>query len=391
MPQDDVVQDGPGRCPICGMDLVPTRIDIAYTCPNHPAIMRDEPGNCPLDRRELVRVNVAVHWQCGDSASQHFLEPGMCANGSERTIVRELRAHGDHNPRYGGSFFMASDNWHHIEGTYPRAGLIRMYLYDNFTTPMTAEGVTGRIVTKEEFVASTRTYRELESFPLRPSADGKTLEAPIANDSLPLTVTAKVTFDDKTPEQRFDFTFPAYSVAPPVAPPTTTTAAPAPAAAPRPAAAPAQTAQSAPAPPPAPMPMPMPTGGGGRPTLTNCEPNMSRTDVLLMADSLPAGTPDLLKLLGMCRDQIEMLIASGQFGYIYQPTMLGKDIALVLDERSGSLAGRQKAVAADASRRIVIAAWMLDNYGDTGNRQKLSETYERLAAAVADVEAAYAQ
>jgi Ni,Fe-hydrogenase III large subunit/ssDNA-binding Zn-finger/Zn-ribbon topoisomerase 1 len=67
----DVVQDGPGSCPICGMDLVPRGGDTrsgesqagdktpegergVYTCPMHPEIAADEPGSCPICGMDLV-------------------------------------------------------------------------------------------------------------------------------------------------------------------------------------------------------------------------------------------------------------------------------------------------------------------------------------------------
>ncbi len=51
----DVVQDGPGSCPKCGMALEPVvpvigdgaGPDTEWVCPMHPEVMRDEPGSCP--------------------------------------------------------------------------------------------------------------------------------------------------------------------------------------------------------------------------------------------------------------------------------------------------------------------------------------------------------
>lgn len=208
MPQDEVYEDGPGLCPICGMELIPTRIDVAYTCPDHPAIMQGEPGVCPLDKRELVRVNVALHWECSGTR-QPFTEPGTCEDGSGRKLVRDMRAHGDHNPRHGGSFFMAEDRWHHLEGTYPSANLFRLFLYDNFTRPISSEGMSGHVFVLDQ------SNKVVGSFPMTRSSDGTTLEARLRNASLPLKAAALVKFDARTPEQRFDFTFNEYSANPP--------------------------------------------------------------------------------------------------------------------------------------------------------------------------------
>ena len=48
----EIVQDGPGSCPKCGMALEPKTVKAAptktqYTCPMHPEVVQDEPGNCP--------------------------------------------------------------------------------------------------------------------------------------------------------------------------------------------------------------------------------------------------------------------------------------------------------------------------------------------------------
>ena len=67
------------------------------------------------------------------------------------------------------------------------------------------------------------------------------------------------------------------------------------------------------------------------PPISNCEPNMARTDALLLSDSLPRNSKALLNLLGMCSDEVQKLVQGSQFGFVYQPTMLGKDIALALE------------------------------------------------------------
>jgi len=224
----DHLQDQPGTCPmpmegapggVCRMQLVPVRIepDLWYTCPVHsnvPNILGRTPGVCPIDRRPKMPVGVTVYWRCRQSPDEKLMEPGRCADGSPRETVHEVRAHGDHNPRHGGSFFMAPDAWHHIEGTYPQAGVWRVYFYDNFTQPIDARSFAARLVLREEFDAATKTTKELEAVPLRQGPELNALDATLKGDQLPLKATLKVKFDADSREYRFDFSFTQYSVDP---------------------------------------------------------------------------------------------------------------------------------------------------------------------------------
>ena len=46
----------------------------------------------------------------------------------------------DHEPKHGGVFFMAPDRAHHLEGVLLPAGTFKVYLYDDYTRPIPAEG-----------------------------------------------------------------------------------------------------------------------------------------------------------------------------------------------------------------------------------------------------------
>src|SRR5262245_52499699 len=93
-----VLEDKPGKCPVCGMALVPVRLDSKWWCPTHQTnVVRDAAGKCPLDQKELVQVTLSQFWSCPDKPDDRLLEPGRCDNGQPRRINYEVRAHGDHN------------------------------------------------------------------------------------------------------------------------------------------------------------------------------------------------------------------------------------------------------------------------------------------------------
>src|SRR5260221_45974 len=210
----DVVESGKGTCPQCRMALVPVRLVTVWTCPVHAVIQQAGPGRCRICTRDLVQMTRSLTFTCAGHPDINQIDPGRCADGTAMMAKYTPRPHGDHNPKHGGLFFMAPDNWHHIEGAYPSAGRFRVYVYDDYSRPLTlaeARKVRGRIVTKEVFDSAARASRELASAPLVVARNGAFLEARIDPLALPAQMAAKISFGSDDKESRFDFSFPAYS------------------------------------------------------------------------------------------------------------------------------------------------------------------------------------
>jgi hypothetical protein len=400
MPADfDVVEDKPGVCKKCGMKLQPVRIEQAWACSNNTSIIKENPGKCPVDGRDLVPVTVAHFFMCKADDKNYFPDSGTCADGSARIERREIRAHGDHNPVHGGQFFMAEDNWHHIEGTYPSAGLFRVFFYDNFKKPLPGKTFSGDLVVLD------KSDKELASITLTPSRDGSTLEAKLPQQlaAMPLKAAATIQYDPKAKAQRFDFVFDKLSVDPgPAKPaPATTTGAVTPAkpasSGAKPAATP--TASTAPAKPTA-------TANAAPATSTPSAPaaaDASQAPLILdtplqippaLADALdetklPSGTPELLTELSKRAGDVEQLVNEGNLSQVWLPATATKTVALVLENHANSLPERQRVAVTDSVKRVVTSAWELDAYGDLGDRKKITEAYQRLATAVGDLKAAY--
>ncbi len=335
----DVLDAKPGACSICGMDLEPIRLVLVYTCPVHAVIEQPAPGKCRICARDLMQKTAALTFTCAASREISQLEPGKCPDGTAMQRRYTARAHGDHNAKHGGIFFMAPDNWHHLEGAYPAAGRFRVYVYDDFSKPLTLEKarkVRGRVVTKETIDPKTGRTRELASTPLVLARNGAFFEARV-DAPLPAKLTAKIAFTPGDKESRFDFAFPAFTRDVPAVSATMA------------ASTSALTPQTA----------------------TVDKPNA------------PSAPSSLLTDLKARIAEVETLLKTGNLGAVYVPALQAKDLALEIQvEQTGPNQDRIEA----AVKQIVLAAYQLDNYGDLGDAEQAQRAFHNLSAAVAQLD-----
>jgi len=369
MPGDeDVIEDKAGRCPKCGMELHGIRLESVWACLTNTAIVRDQPGKCPTDGRDLVQMTMSVSFVCAGSTTES-VNPGTCADGTPMERKYSPRPHGNHNPQHGGAFFMAPDNWHHLEGAYFSPGSFRLYLYDDFTKPLPPAQVRAtqaRIILPDG-----------KEVPL--VRNGRFFEARIGKLPFPVAVQAKVKFQPGAAEHHFDFTFEKYSKDLPVPAATTTMmAAPAPA----PAAPGSPEAPGATAAPKAP-------GAPETPGTTTAPVLETLPDSTLTGSVIPETVPEMLAQLRDRNRQIKTLIDRGAFGSVYVPAFQAKDVALALDGKKNSLPPDRQKIVGPAVNRLVRGAYLLDAFGDLGNKQQIIDAYARFAAAVQDIESAF--
>jgi hypothetical protein len=348
------------------MSLVPVRLDTSWLCPIHTTVMSAKPGSCRLCGRPLVAARVAVTWTCATQPGIDRLEPGTCPDGTPTVQRRTLRPHGNHNPQHGGQFFMAADNWHHVEGTYPRAGVFRIYVYDDYARPLAPAAlrrVVARVVTNERYDAKTRTSTDLTAFPLRPSRDGAYLEARVTGVTFPAAMTAKIKLKPDAPEYRFDFTFAAITKEPVIVPVRSAAAG----------------GRATPPAPRASAPRTSP------PVATSTDAAASAAPAPPPTIEIPETIPEILVQLKARDTEIRDLIRQGNFAAVWVPAFQAKDLAIALEPHIGHLAPAAREAADPALQRVVRFAWLLDSFGDLGNRQQVEDGYAAFAQAVGDV------
>jgi hypothetical protein len=206
----EVVDDHPGKCPICSMTLVPVRLDLVWSCQLHPDITSMKPGRCPICGRDFVHIIKAVSFSCPVHRKYESIDPGKCPTcGRTLKIKYSVRPHGDHNPKHGGFFFMASNNWH-VEVTHPAVSLFRLYVYDNYSKPFTPKGLQARVIE----VPGADGKPANVSIPFKPEPGRGYLDLRIPDLALPATIAVKVRFQPNDQEYRFDFPFLDYSKEP---------------------------------------------------------------------------------------------------------------------------------------------------------------------------------
>ena len=251
-------------------------------------------------------------------------------------------AHMDHSPRHGGRVFMAPDSFHHIEGTHPEPGVFRLYATDNYREPVDVTMWMGRVVLEEDYDPATDEFIEVEAAYLLPSPDGAYLEAEVGDRPLPTDFIAKIRMAEDYPEDRFDFIFTELTSDAPVL--------------------------TVPA--PTDIPATLPLAERIRPRI-------------------PERTLDIVGGIDNRNDEIAQLIAEGRFTEIFIPALQSKELALALDERAEALPVEGRNQVRIAVRSLVRAAWLLDWYGDLGNKQQVSEAHDVFNEAVRGINQVY--
>ena len=82
----DVVSQEPGRCPECGMKLLPAAAPSGYACPMHPEVTSEQPDRCPKCGMKLVPAGLVASGE-GDTPA---------------TSIIMTHGHGDHQHEAGG-------------------------------------------------------------------------------------------------------------------------------------------------------------------------------------------------------------------------------------------------------------------------------------------------
>ena len=303
--EEGVLEDKPGNCPQSGTPLLPIRIATVYSCLKFESFIQEKPGICPVDKSELVPITAALYFTCKDNAKVHEIDPGACGDGSARIKSYERRAHGDHNPRHGGQFFMADDNWHHLEGTWVQPHTFRVYFYNDMTQPLAVTGFSARAAKSDAQGNDAGPFVSLKPVQIK---DRNVLEVPVPAVDLPAKFTLRVKFKPDDKERVFDFTFADYSKEPGSAMPVTNASAQG-----RAAAQPGPSTSATPSP-----------QTGDSVTFT---PGTFRPEA-----PLPTTTQGLLQELAERADSVKMLLDEGNLGALWYPAIRAKDVALELEQ-----------------------------------------------------------
>jgi hypothetical protein len=98
---------------------------------------------------------------------------------------------------------------------------------------------------------------------------------------------------------------------------------------------------------------------------------------------IPDETESIYREIARRESFLKELMSRGAWQSVHVPALQAKDLALALLQRGGNR-------YAVSTKKIVQAAWLLDIFGDEGNRERVESAYSLFRAALKDLEAAHA-
>ena len=334
----------PGACPLCRMELLATPTVKIWICPLHPiasipdspAAARDSASGslaCTLCSRPLVPVTMARVFRCEEHPEKRGAMGGSCPLcGGLFSEGNEPLPHGDHNPRHGGQFFMAPDQWHHVEGTRPTPDHFRVYLYDNFTRPIDATPFRAQVAAVDE----NGEEHDGNRITLAPQENGRFLEAKIAPrpNEAPLDLVLWLTLKDKP--ERFDFSFLAVTQEP-------------------------------------------------IEQVTRSGPVQASKRIAL--SEIPSDPGAIVRAIVERNAAIEALAQRGEWSAVFRPALEAKELVIALSELAQTLDSDRRRRVEWAARALTKSAWLLEAAADRGNAAEARAELGRFREAVAVVEA----
>ncbi len=243
-------------------------------------------------------------------------------------------AHMDHSPLHGGQFFMAANNYHHLEGALPRAGEFRLYVYDDFKQPVDPRNFGGDVVF-EAWNEETEAWDE-SRYPMAAAIGSDYLVSKIPDD-LPAEFFAHVWLAGE--QQRYDFYFEETTVEP------------------------VRSSSS--------------SGGAVR-----AGPHSHERPPMTIPDQ-PAA---IMALMEDRRDRVRSQIENGEWLTLYVPAFDARDLAEALLDRLDDLSARQRGQARQAIGRVMQSAAELDRGGDLADRARSQRAFTRFDAGVRELQ-----
>ena len=108
-----------------------------------------------------------------------------------------------------------------------------------------------------------------------------------------------------------------------------------------------------------------------------------------IAGPIPGTVNEILAQLKTRNQQVGDLVQRGAFGALWVPAFQARDLAIALEAHLEELPAAGRDAAEPAIQRLVRTAWLLDAFGDIGNRQQIVEADSIFASAVTDVVSAF--
>lgn len=186
--------------------------------------IRFSPASSVVFLALLGVLSTACGRQQHTSAEQHMASDSASDEASEASAQEDARRphmpempsadttphpstkpHQDHESKHGGTFFMALDEKHHLEGVLLSPGTFRVFLYDERSHPVSKQQVA-----RADAKVTWGRQERASATDMKPSSDGLTLEAAApANLTLPVELTLLIRFPGAAPDSRPElFTFP---------------------------------------------------------------------------------------------------------------------------------------------------------------------------------------